>query len=183
MPPNVRLRDLEFAVTLAPDAIAAKVRELGAVLRERFRENPASTPPIFLAVLRGAAVFHADLIRAYDGELEIGFLRTASYVGTESSGEVAVDLPDDLALAGRDVVLVEDIADSGRTLRVLAEALRTRGVASVTTVVLLDKPTARVVDVGVDLAGFTIGPGFVVGYGLDYDGLGRNLPAIYTRVG
>ena len=188
MPSNVRLHDLEFAESLPAATIAARVRALGEELRARFRENrqaaphTAALPPLFLAVLRGAAVFHADLIRAYDGALEIGFLRTSSYVGTESSGEVAVDIPDDLALAGRDVVLVEDIADSGRTLRVLAEALQARDVASLTTVALLDKPSQRVVEVDVDLSGFTIGPDFVVGYGLDYDGLGRNLPAIYTKV-
>ena len=186
MPSTVRLHDLEFGVSLPASAIATRVQALGTSLREGLRQNPSQTPgtppPVFVAVLRGAAVFHADLIRAYDGELEIGFLRTRSYAGTESSGEVAVDIPDDLALEGRDVVLVEDIADSGRTLAVLAKALQDRGVASLTTVVLLDKPSQRVVAVAVDHVGFEIGPDFVVGYGLDYDGLGRNLPAIYTRV-
>ena len=188
MPPIVRVHDLDFAETLSAGRIAARVTELATQLRQRFTEpRPPGVPPahapLFVAVLRGAAVFHADLIRAYDGPLTVGFLRTHSYVGTESSGEVAVDIPDDLALEGRDVVLVEDIADSGRTMRVLAKALTARGVASLTTVVLLDKPSARVVEVDVDYAGFTIGPDFVIGYGLDYDGLGRNLPGVYTRVG
>ena len=191
MPPTIRLHDLEFAELLSAGAIATRVGALGALgaqLRARFaarhrKPGERPRPPLFAAVLRGAAVFHADLIRAYDGELEIGFVRTSSYAGTESSGEVAIDIPDGLGLAGRDIVLVEDIADSGRTLRVLAQALRARGVASLTTVVLLDKPSQRVVEVDVDLAGFTIGPDFVVGYGLDYDGLGRNLPAIYAKVG
>ena len=177
---TVRLHDLEFAETLSPEQVAERVRGLAAALRRRFPD--VGGPPLFLAVLRGAAVFHADLIRAYEGLLAVGYLRTRSYVGTESSGGVEVDIPDDLPLAGRDVVLVEDIADTGRTLRVLAQALRDRGVASLTTVVLLDKPSARVVEAAVDYVGFTIGPAFVVGYGLDYDDLGRNLPGIYTRV-
>ena len=184
--PTVRLHDLTFGQRISAGAIAARVRQLGAVLEEGLCQNPKrspdAAPPVFVAVLRGAAVFHADLIRAYGGELEIGFVRTSSYVGTESSGEVAIGIPDDLAVAGRDIVLVEDIADSGRTLAVLAKALRARGAASVTTVVLLDKPSQRVVEVRVDHVGFEIGPDFVVGYGLDYDGLGRNLPAIYARV-
>lgn len=182
MTDHIRLHDLSFAPAIPAESIGGRVSELARQLRGRFRENQGTHAPLFVAVLRGAAVFHADLIRAYDGDLEVGFVRTRSYIGTASSGDVDVDIADDLPLRGRDVVLVEDIADSGRTLQVLAEALRERSVASLTTVVLLDKPTERVVEVEVDFVGFTIGPDFVVGYGLDYDGLGRNLPSIYTRV-
>ena len=183
MPATIRVHDLDFAETISAARIAERVDAIGVALRRRFRENPPAEPPLFLAVLRGAAVFHADLIRAYEGDLDIGFVRTSSYVGTSSTGEVRVDIPPELHLGGRDVVLVEDIADSGRTLGVLAQALKDRSVSSLTTVVLLDKPSERVVDVEIDAVGFTVGPEFVVGYGLDYDGLGRNLPSIYARVG
>ena len=179
---RIRVRDLTFEVRLSAKQISTRVESLALELLRVLPQNPPAAPPLFVAVLRGAAIFHADLIRAYTGDLEVGYLRTSSYAGTESTGEVRIDIPDDLELHDRHVVVVEDIADSGRTLQVLAKALSDRGAASVTTVVLLDKPTARVVDFEPDYVGFSIAPAFVVGYGLDYDGLGRNLPAIYVRV-
>ncbi len=190
MATQIRVRDLAFEESLSAKQIADRVAALAETLAGALvgttagtlPQNPPATPPLFVAVLRGAAIFHADLIRAYPGDLEVGYVRTRSYVGTESSGEVSVEFPDDLETAGRHVVVVEDIADSGRTLRVLAKAFSERRAASVTTVVLLDKPAARVVPFEPDHVGFTIAPAFVVGYGLDYDGLGRNLPAIYALV-
>ena len=176
---RVRVHELTFAEAISPTEIQRRVIELGRQLTERLREIPGDAPPIFAAVLQGAAIFHADLLRAYSGPVEVAYLRTRSYEGTQSSGEVAIDFPDDLDLRGRHLVLVEDIADSGRTLTVLAKACRERGAAHLTTVALLDKPEARVVEFVPDLIGFRIPPDFVVGYGLDYRGLGRNLPAIY----
>ncbi len=182
MPTRIHVRELTFEERLSAKQLSARIRVLANALLVTLPQNRPAQPPLFVAVLRGAAIFHADLIRAYTGELEVAYVRTKSYVGTESTGEVQVDFPDDLDVGARQVVIVEDIADSGRTLQVLAKAFSDRGAASVTTVVLLDKPAARVVSFEPDYVGFTIAPAFVVGYGLDYNGLGRNLPAIYALV-
>lgn len=176
---RVRIHDLTFVEMISASQIQGRVAELGQQLESLLRRSPTSESPIFAAVLQGAAIFHADLLRAFPALAEVAYLRTRSYVGMASSGEVAIEFPDDLELRGRHLVLVEDIADSGRTLAVLAKACQARGVAALTTVVLLDKPEARVVPFVPDLVGFSIPPEFVVGYGLDYRGLGRNLGAIY----
>ena len=125
-------------------------------------------------------MFHADLIRACATDLEVAYLRTRSYVGMESTGRVDIEWPTGLNFTGRDIVVVEDIVDSGLTLATLTEALRTeQGAASVHVVSLLDKRSARRVPFTPDQVGFEIEDRFVVGYGLDYDGLGRNLDSIY----
>ena len=182
MSPLVQLHDLRFEERLSAKQISDRVSVLARELKSEIAPRVTHVPPLFVAVLHGAAIFHADLIRAFDGELHVGYIRTRSYVGTESSGHVQIEYPEDLDVRDRQVIAVEDIADSGRTLHVLAKALRDRGAASVTTVVLLDKPEARVVDFEPDFVGFTIDPAFVVGYGLDYRGIGRNLPSIYSLV-
>ena len=182
MTDRVDLHDLRFVESISAATIAARVEALAADLRATIAaDTAAASVPLFVGVLRGAAVFHADLVRAYGHPAELDYLRARSYVGAASMGEVVIDLPEGLDLRDRHVVLVEDIADSGRTLAVLAKACRARGAARLTTVVLLDKPDARVVDFRPDFIGFVIPPDFVVGYGLDYRGLGRNLRGIYTR--
>lgn len=138
--------------------------------------------PLALGILNGAILFHSDLIRAFDFSVEVAYLRTRSYSGMKSSGKVEIEWPDDLSVTGRHVVLVEDIVDSGRTLVALTEELLKRGAARVTSVVLLDKHEARVVPYKPDFSGFEIPNAFVIGYGLDFDGLGRNLSSIYQVV-
>jgi len=138
--------------------------------------------PIALGVLNGAILFHSDLIRACSFDVEVAYMRTRSYSGMKSSGKVDLEWPDDLSVNGRHVLLVEDIVDSGRTLVALSEELINRGAVRVTSVVLLDKPAARVVPYQPDFTGFEIPNAFVIGYGLDFDGLGRNLSAIYQVV-
>ncbi len=179
MTDRIRVHELLFIESISVQQIQTRVQTLAEDLKTRLTQLPDAGVPVFAAVLQGAAIFHADLIRAFDAPLEVAYLRTRSYIGMQSSGKVQIDFPEDLALAGRHLVLVEDIADSGRTLQVLAEACQQRGIAGLTTIVLLDKPEARVVPFEPDFIGFSIAPEFVVGYGLDYRGLGRNLPAIY----
>ena len=174
------LRDLSFAPLLTPGQIAARVGELGRELSAAL-DTGAADAPLVVGVLNGAAIFHADLVRACTLDLEVAYLRTRSYRGTASTGEVEVRWPDDLDVAGRRVVIVEDVVDSGLTLTRLVIATRERGAAAVTSVVLLDKPTARRVPFVPDAAGFAIDEAFVVGYGLDYDGLGRNLAGVWQR--
>ena len=132
-----------------------------------------------VCVLKGAFVFMADLIRALDLPLTLDFMAVASYAhGTTSSGEVRVLKDLDTALQGRDVLIVEDIVDSGLTLQYLHGILSARGPRGVRTACLLSKPSRRTVDVPVDYVGFEIADRFVVGYGLDHAERYRNLPHI-----
>ena len=183
----MQLHDLTFAPLLTPGQIAARVGELGrdlaaALTQNGWREGGVPDTPLLVGILNGAAIFHADLARACGCDLELAYVRTRSYRGTESAGAVEITWPDDLDVADRRVVLVEDIVDSGHTLNRLVAAVRERGAAEVRTVVLLDKPAAREEAFVPDERGFAIEEAFVVGYGLDYDGLGRNLEGIWQRV-
>lgn len=153
-----------------------RVRELAA---EITRDCGRGTPLHLICVLKGAFVFTSDLVRALDLPLTLDFMAVASYgTKTTSSGEVRVLKDLDTALEGRDVLIVEDIVDSGLTLHYLQEIIRARGPRSVRTVCLLNKPARRTVDVRVEYIGFDIDDGFVVGYGLDFGERYRNLPDI-----
>jgi hypoxanthine phosphoribosyltransferase len=161
-------------ILLSEAQIQHRVAELALELRHAF--------PVELhlvAVLKGAFVFLSDLIRNLPGDLTLDFIGVLSYGhGTTTSGEVRVVSDLEAAIEGRDVVLVEDIVDTGTTLKYLQELLRARNPRSLATVCLLNKPARRRVDVKVDYIGFTIEDRFVVGYGLDYAGRYRNLPHI-----
>ena len=132
-----------------------------------------------IAVLKGAFVFLSDLVRCIPGKVSLDFMATSSYAaGTTTSGEVKLVKDLDLTLDGRNVIIVEDIVDSGLTLHYLHEILRVRNPRTLRTACLLSKPTRRRVDVPVEYVGFTIEDRFVVGYGLDYAEQYRNLPYI-----
>jgi hypoxanthine phosphoribosyltransferase len=138
--------------------------------------------PLFISILSGAFVFASDLIRAFDGDCEIGFVKLSSYKGTRSSGDVQTVMGLEKDLQGRHIVVVEDIVDTGRTLHFFHHHLQEQGPASITTVAFLRKPLAIEFPVPVEHIGFDIEDKFVVGYGLDYDGLGRNLPGVYQLI-
>ncbi len=175
-PDRIRLHELSFRPFLGQDEIQSRVIELGAQLHERLAEGQ----PSFLVMLKGAFVFAADLVRASGLGGEVGFVRTSSYSGTESGGAIKLLLPPEEELVrDKDVVLIEDIIDSGLTMQSFLPVLEAMHPRSVTLVTLLHKPEAQRVAVPIDLVGFTIPVKFVVGYGLDFDGLGRHLPAIY----
>jgi hypoxanthine phosphoribosyltransferase len=157
-------------------ALRTRVAELASAIRQDAGE---ATAIHLVAVLKGAFVFLADLIRALPGPVTCDFMAVSSYAdGRTSSGEVRLTKDLDQTLAGRDVVLVEDIIDSGRTLAYLLDLLRRRGPRSLRTACLLDKPGRRVADVRIDYVGFTIGDRFVVGYGLDLAERYRELPFV-----
>ena len=131
-----------------------------------------------VCVLKGAVMFLTDLIRSMTGPVTIDFMALSSYAGTSSSGEVRLIKDLDYGLEGRNVIIVEDIVDTGLTLHYLQEILRARNPKSLRTACLLSKPSRRKIDVKVDYIGFTIEDRFVVGYGLDYSEQYRNLPYI-----
>lgn len=175
----IQLHQLRFHTYLTREEIATRVQEIGGELATQL----TGTRPVFLVMLKGAFIFAADLIRASGLDAEVDFVRTSSYVGTKSSREIKLLLPPDPALVeGRHIVLVEDIVDSGYTMQSFLPKLNVLNPASVTLVTLLHKPEATKIPVSIDFVGFSIPDKFVVGYGLDYDGLGRQLPAIYQVV-
>jgi hypoxanthine phosphoribosyltransferase len=162
-------------VLITQEEIAGRVRELGQVLSRDY----AGKDPLLVGVLKGAVVFLADLMRAVDIPLAADFIAVSSYGGsTRASGVVKITADLSMSIEDRHVVIVEDIIDSGRTIRYLKRNLQTRHPASLRVMALLDKVERREVDVELDYVGFTIPNEFVVGYGLDYQGLYRNLPCI-----
>lgn len=169
-------------VLLDADAIAERVDQLAEQLAERLAASAERDEPVVLMpVLTGSLVFTADLIRRLPHKLRLDVVTVSSYAGatTESRGAVLRSaLPSDLP--GRHVVVVDDIFDTGRTLELLDREVRNAGAVDVTSVVLLAKPARHEVEIRPDLIGFEIPDAFVVGYGLDYDGLYRNLPCIGT---
>ena len=175
-PDHLRLHELTFRPFLTQEVLQARVTELGQALHERL----AGKDPTFVVMLKGAFIFAADLVRASRLGGEVCFVRTTSYTGTQSAGDVTLLLPPEEALIrDRDIILIEDIVDSGLTMQAFLPTVEKLGPRSITLVTLLHKPEAQRVEVPIDLIGFSIPTKFVVGYGLDYDGLGRQLPAIY----
>src|ERR671935_2525459 len=162
-------------ILISRDELRSRVAELGqAIARDYQHDNP-----VVVGVLKGALVFMADLIREMPIELTTDFMALSSYgSGTRSSGVVKLASDLSIPIEDRHVVLVEDIIDSGRTVSYLKRNLETRHPRSVRLCALLDKIERREVEVDIDYLGFTIPNLFVVGYGLDYDGLYRNLPHI-----
>ncbi|MCH5204149.1 MAG: hypoxanthine phosphoribosyltransferase [Oscillospiraceae bacterium] len=161
-------------ILFTEEQLKARVKELGEQLTKEY----SGRNPLFLCVLRGASVFFGDLIRNVECPLEIEFIKASSYVGTNSSGEVSVDgeMPN---ISGRDVVLVEDIVDTARTLSRLKALLMKEAPKSLKVAALLDKPSRRVVEgFKADYTGYEIDDLFVVGYGLDCDMKFRNLPYV-----
>ena len=167
-------QDIE-EVILSEEHIAARVREIAAQITRDY----AGKEFVMVGVLNGAAIFYINLIMELDIPLEMNFIRVSSYgAGTKSSGNVRMLYDLEADIAGKDVLIVEDIVDSGMTLSFLKENLLSRGAASLHIATLLDKPERRRVPLHVDYSGFTIPDEFVVGYGLDYAEKYRNLPDI-----
>lgn len=171
------LHDDVAEVLIPEDVLRARVAQLGSEIAR----DCAGEPLLLVGVLKGAVVFLADLIRAIDTPVEYDFVAISSYgADTRSSGVVRLLKDLDSGVEGRHVIVVEDIVDTGWTLRLsyLTENLRARNAADVKVCTLLDKPSRRQVDVGIDYCGFVIEDHFVVGYGLDFRGRYRNLPYI-----
>ena len=166
--------DLE-KILVTREQIAKAVKDLGRRLTQDF----AGKEPVMICILKGASVFFTDLIREIDLPLTTEFMAVSSYgSSTKSTGVVKIVKDLDKPVTGRDVVLVEDIVDSGMTLSYLKKVFANREAASVSIVTLLDKPARRRVDLQVQYSCFNIPDAFVVGYGLDYDEKYRNLPDI-----
>ncbi|MCL2447729.1 MAG: hypoxanthine phosphoribosyltransferase [Polyangiaceae bacterium] len=163
------------SMMLAADVIARRVRELGATIAQDY----AGRAPLLISVLKGSFVFAADLARAVDLPVQVDFLGVRSYgAGTETSGVVQITQDLSQPIEHRDVILVEDIIDTGLTIAHLVDLFRTRNPSTVRVCSLLHKPARSRVPVSIDYLGFTVEDRFLVGYGLDFAGRYRNLPYI-----
>lgn len=179
MTATVTLHDKSFRLYHPAAAIAAAVSAVAA----RLNADYVARRPLLVAVLNGSFIFAADLVRQLSIEgVEISFVKLASYEGTETTGEVRQILGLSEEVRGRHVVVIEDIVDTGHTAGGLVQSLRAQGAASVEVACLLLKPASVRVPLAVRYAGLEIPNDFVVGYGLDYDGLGRHLPDLYQTV-
>ncbi|UOY91433.1 hypoxanthine phosphoribosyltransferase [Ectobacillus sp. JY-23] len=167
-------QDIE-KVLVSEEQIQEKVRELGAIIARDYKD----TIPLAVGVLKGAMPFMADLLKRTDAYLEMDFMAVSSYGhSTVSTGEVKILKDLDTSVEGRDILIVEDIIDSGLTLSYLVDLFKYRKAKSVKIVTLLDKPTGRKIDIQADYVGYIVPNEFVVGYGLDYKEQYRNLPYI-----
>lgn len=175
MTEEIKVLDKVFVPYLTREAIQAAIKRLAGELEENYRDKK----PLFIAVLNGAFMFASDLFKELNFECEICFIKLASYKGTKSTGQVVSAIGLDISLRNRHVVILEDIVDTGRTLTHFIPELENQQPASMALCVLLHKPEATIFPLVIDYTGFSIPNRFVVGYGLDYDGYGRNIPEIY----
>lgn len=175
---TVQVRDKQFAVSIPREQIEQRVADVAA----QISRDLADRKPLFLVVLNGAFMFAADLLRGITTDCEITFVRLSSYSGTQSTGQVRQLIGLKESLKDRTVVIVEDIIDSGFTMMELLKTIRAQQPADVRIASLLVKPGNLKVDLDIPYCCFRIPNDFIVGYGLDYDGEGRNLPDIYTVV-
>ena len=161
-------------ILFTQEQLAERVAELGREISADYRGKQ----PLFVGILRGWVMFYADLLRAVSVDCNMDFMCVSSYCGTSSTGEVRTMLDLRESIKGRHVIIVEDIVDTGLTLDYLMKNLKNRGAASIEICCLLDKPANRKVDMSPKYIGFQIENEFVIGYGLDYNELYRNLPYI-----
>jgi hypoxanthine phosphoribosyltransferase len=174
----IKVHDKEFVPYLTSNEIQEQVTRVAAEINRDYKNRK----PLFIAILNGAFIFAADLFKQINVEAEIAFIKLASYKGVKSTGKVITAIGLDVELYNRDVIILEDIVDTGKTLSQFLPQLDHHQPASLKIAALLHKPDAMVHPINIDYLGFTIPNKFVVGYGLDYDGLGRNIKEIYQLV-
>lgn len=165
----------ELSPVISDEDIQKRVNEIAIDLSKKFKEEV----PILIGILNGSFIFMADLIRALDIDCEMDFIKLASYKGSHSTGTVRLLKDISAEITGRHVVIVEDIIDSGLTIKFIKDRMQDAAPASLMIVTLLLKPDVANLDFPIDIVGFEIAPDFVVGYGLDYEQKMRHLPAIY----
>ena len=163
-------------VLVSEEEIVKRSKELGKQISEDYRKTGKA--PLLVALLKGSVPFLAELVKHIDLDIQFDFMDVSSYEGTESIGDIKIIKDLDCSVKVIPILLVEDIVDTGRTLKEVTRLLKNKGASDVKVVSLLDKPDRRVVDIKADYVGFVIPNEFVVGYGLDYNQLYRNLPYI-----
>jgi hypoxanthine phosphoribosyltransferase len=175
---TIKVHDKLFTPFITAGEIEKQVRRVASEINRDYEGKK----PLFIAILNGAFIFAADLFKQISPESEICFIKLASYKGVKSTGKVITAIGLDVELYNRDVIILEDIVDTGKTLFQFLPQLEHQHPASLRIAALLHKPSATVHEIKIDYLGLTIPDKFVLGYGLDYDGLGRNIKEIYQLV-
>jgi hypoxanthine phosphoribosyltransferase len=175
---TLKVHDKKFVPYITAQQIEEQVMRVAGEINKDYEGKK----PLFIAILNGAFIFAADLFKKITLEAEICFIKLASYKGVKSTGKVITAIGLDVELYNRDVIIVEDIVDTGKTLSQFLPQLEHHHPASLKVASLLHKPAATVHPINIDYLGFTIPDKFVLGYGLDYDGLGRNQKEIYQLI-
>ncbi len=174
----MKIKDLQFKKFITADRIEKKV----AALAKAIDTDYADRTPVFLPILNGSFMFASDLLKEVKIPCRVSFVKISSYTGTTSTGQLKTLIGHDESLFGMDIIIVEDIIDTGLTLKKISDELKSLGAKSVEAVALLRKQPAREKNIELKYIGFELEQEFVVGYGLDYDGLGRNLKDIYAKI-
>jgi hypoxanthine phosphoribosyltransferase len=175
MPSTIQVHDKHFTPYLTSDEILAEVKKLA----DQLNIDYADKRPLFISVLNGSFMFSSDLFKYLTIDCEICFIKLASYKGTKSTGQVITAIGLDTDITGRHIIILEDIIDTGKTINQFLPQVRNQQPESLKIAVLLHKPEATIFPVQIDYTCFSIPNKFVLGYGLDYDGLGRNLSQLY----
>jgi hypoxanthine phosphoribosyltransferase len=175
---EIRVLDKLFKEYISEKEISERIN----VLAEKINKDFAGKEVVFLGILNGAFLFAADLFKRIDLKARISFVKLASYEGTKSSGSIKELIGWNEDIKNKDIIIIEDIVDTGNTLERIVGELVIRKASVIKIATLLLKPEAYTKDIPIDYVGFEIQNNFVIGYGLDYDGYGRNLPSIYTLV-
>ncbi|SDS54783.1 hypoxanthine phosphoribosyltransferase [Gramella sp. MAR_2010_147] len=173
----VKLHDLEFEPFISEEKIMIAITEISATLNREY----ADKKPVFLGVLNGSFMFASEIIKRFNGDCEVSFVKMGSYDGTETTGNVRTLLGLNQDLKGRQVILLEDIVDTGNTLVEIDQILKKAEVKDYKVATLFFKPEAYSKNIPIQYKGLEIPNEFIVGFGLDYDGLGRNLTQVYKR--
>ena len=176
--PTIRVHDKEFEIYLSEAAIQERVKSIA----EKINKDYEGKSPLFIPILNGSFMFASDLFKFLTINTELSFIKLASYKGMKSTGNVITSIGLDADLFEKDIIILEDIVDTGKTLYNFLPKLKDHHPSSLRIAALLHKPEATQYPLTIDYTGFSIPDKFVIGYGLDYDGLGRNLREIYQVV-
>lgn len=174
----MKIKDLEFKKFIVAERIEKKV----TTLARRLEKDYAGRTPMFLPILNGAFMFASDLLKEVRIPSRVSFVKVSSYAGAGTTGQVKMLIGQDASLFGMDIIIVEDIIDTGLTLQKVSDELKELGAKSIESIALLRKLPAREKKINVKYVGFELENEFVIGYGLDYEGLGRNSRDIYKKV-
>jgi hypoxanthine phosphoribosyltransferase len=174
----IQLHDKQFTPYLTAQQIDGEIQRIAADINQAYQGQR----PLFIAILNGSFMFASDLFKSLSIEAEICFIKLASYKGTKSTGQVITSIGLDVSLKDRHVIIIEDIVDTGKTLSEFLPQLENQSPASLKIATLLYKPDALKHPLQLDYVGFSVPNKFLLGFGLDYDGLGRNLNQIYQLV-
>ncbi len=174
----MKIKDLEFKKFIPADKIEKRI----ASLAKQINKDYADRTPLFLPVLNGSFMFTSDLLKDIELLCRVSFVKISSYAGTNSTGQFKTLIGHDESLFGLDILIVEDIVDTGLTLQKIMEDLKDRGAKSVEAIALFRKKDAREKSIEVKYVGFELEDEFILGYGLDYDGLGRNYRDVYKTL-